>query len=67
MNLIDEDRFQDVVIPSSFDAHNGYDPLPCPDIKLFNNSKLEEIIGVAIRWCCVFTSEWKYKRQGYDI
>jgi hypothetical protein len=67
MNLIDEAKLQDVVIPSSFDADNGYDPLPCPDIEFFNNLKLEEIIGVAIRWCCVFTSDWKYERQGYDL
>jgi hypothetical protein len=67
MNLIDEDKLQDVVIPSNFDANNGYDPLPCSHIKFFNNLKLEEIIGVAIRWCFVFTSNWNYERQGYDL
>lgn len=67
INLIDEDRFQDIEIPLSFDVANDYDPLPCQDIEFFNNLKLEEIIGVAIRWCCVFTSEWSYERHGYDL
>ncbi|WP_051188833.1 hypothetical protein [[Leptolyngbya] sp. PCC 7376] len=61
-----EDQLQDIIIPSNSDFGEDNDPLVCPDIEFSNNLKIEEIIGMAIRWCCVFAYDWNYSEKGYD-
>lgn len=62
---IDMYQNKNMWVPTEFDRDN--DPLPCCSINYANNFKLEEIIGLAIRLCCVCRSEWTYSRFGYSL
>jgi hypothetical protein len=65
--VADKYESQKVWVPITFDRYNGYDPLLCDSVVFANNLNLEKVIGLAIRMCSVYTHEWNYRSQGYDV
>jgi hypothetical protein len=63
---IDSCEEQNIWVPMDFDKENEQDPSPC-DILCSRNLKLEQMLALAIRWCCVYRDEWSYKLLGYDV
>jgi hypothetical protein len=57
---------QDTWFPIDFDRENEQDPLPC-EISCAKDLKLEQLLALVIRWCCIYRDEWSYSRLGYDV
>jgi hypothetical protein len=57
---------QDIWIPMDFDRADEQDLLPC-EISCAKDLKLEQILTLVIRWCCIYRDEWSYGCLGYDV
>lgn len=55
-----------IQFPSSFEERDD-DPIPCMTMEYANDAVLEKFVGLAIRFCCVYSDEWTYKTYGYAL